>query len=742
VNPLASALERVGSHDHLCSIYHADAERLAVAAAFLRIGLGRGEKCIYLCDDPSDNGIARALAAEGCEAERFIQSGALTVLPKEQAYLRGGRFDPERMFDFWQRAAAAAKDQGYSAVRGVGETDWVLGAAPGLDRWLDYEAHLTDVLGRCDCMLLCQYNRSHHSAELLLGIIQTHPLVIYDGAVCTNQYYAPAAELLPPGESARAVQRWLHNIREFGQGQLALRRGQELVERRRNDLLHEHQRFAQQYGAIGKLNEQLRQADARNALILDAITDMYFAFDKDFRFAFMNRHAAKRLSLIDKDPAQTIGRLIWDEFPDSPNAETLGRVMRERIALTDEEYYAPTQEWFENRIYPSSDGGVVVLSRNVTARKRGEEAQRRSEAYLEAAQHISHTGSWAFDLATRDLFWSAEHYRIMGLDAGVKPSYERFFERVHPDDRAAVAEAFEAAVRGRRNFATSYRIVRPDGSVRHLRSEAHLVLDASDEPLEYIGAIVDITERKESDEAVHKAREELAHVSRALTVAELTASIAHELNQPLAAIVANAAAGERWLGLEPPNALEVYAALRRITRDANRAAQVIARIRALLTRADAQKADLALGELIADVLSLVEGEARHKEIVLSATVEKHLPPIRADRVRIQQVLLNLLVNAMEVLLLVSAPRTLEVSATRDDGTVTVRVKDSGPGIDPQSIERVFEPFFSTKRGGMGMGLAISRSIIEEQGGRIGAVNNVDAPGATFEFTLPLHPQVQ
>jgi PAS domain S-box-containing protein len=738
VNPLASALERVVLHDHLCSIYQTDAERIAVALPFLRIGLERGEKCVYVGDEGGEEAMARALAADGVDVERFAANGALVLQPKEQAYLRAGRFEPEAMLAFWQHEAALAKEQGHGGMRGAGETDWILRKAPGVERWLKYEARLTDVMAQCDCLMLCQYNRGRYPPDLLLGIIQTHPLVFYDGAVCRNHYYAPAAESMP-GEGERAVQRWLRNIRDHGHVEVTLRRSQEMLERKQADLQHAHRRLGVEFAAMSELHDRLRLADERNTLVLEAITDMFFAFNKDFRFAHLNRHAARQLSLLGKDADQVIGKLLWDEFPESRNAATLRRVMSERVPLIDEEYYAPLGEWYENRIYPSNDGGVVVFSRNVTERKRSEDALRRSEAYLEAGQRISHTGSWAWNPASGELFWSPEHFQILGLDPKtVKPQYELFYQRVHPDDRAALRHAFETAVREQRNFAGKYRIVRPDGSVRHLRAEAQPMIDESGMLIEYIGSVVDVTEHKQSEEAVRKARVELAHVNRALTVAELTASIAHEVNQPLAAVVANANAAERWLAAKPPNQAEANAALKRITRDANRASEVIARIRALLTRGEAQKVELHLDELIGDVISLVEGDARHREIALSAAVEQSLPPIQADRIRLQQVLLNLLINAMDVLGAASGPRTIEVRATRLNGSVIVRVRDSGPGIDPKSIERVFEPFFTTKREGMGMGLAISRSIIDEHGGRIRAMNNADGPGATFEFTLPLN----
>jgi PAS domain S-box-containing protein len=439
------------------------------------------------------------------------------------------------------------------------------------------------------------------------------------------------------------------------------------------------------------------------------------------------------------DPDQLIGKILWDVFPNVQNEAAVRRVMRERIALVDELYYEPLGQWLENHMYPSEDGGFVVFTRYITDRKLGEEALRRSEAYLAEGQRISHTGSWAWNVVTRELYWSPEHYRISGLEPGAeRPTYERFFELVHPDDRAQVQQAFDAAIAAKGFYNGEYRIVRPDGAVRFIQSAARPVLDRAGNLVEYVGTVIDATERRQAENAVKEAREELAHVNRALTVAELTASIAHELNQPLAAVVANANACERWLGAMPPNEPEAHAALRRIARDANRAADVISRIRTLLTRREPQKTELRIEELIADSISLVEGEARSQAIALSTSIQDGLPALHVDRVRIQQVLLNLLVNALEVLGAADPPRTLALCASRDDGEVTVRVTDSGTGIDPKHIKRVFDPFFSTKRDGMGMGLAISRSIVEEHGGRIRAMNNAEGRGATFEFTLPLH----
>ena len=664
-----------------------------MASAFLRVGLAVGAKCFYLFEDGEEDRIAQTLADDGVDVQSLIASGALVLKKKAQAYIGDEAFQPDASPEFWQHETALAASQGYRGVRGVADTD--VPATAGLQVWLAYEARLADVLAHCDCVLLSQYCRARFFPAVLLAILESHPLVFYDGVPYHNPGFSPAAELALPGGDERAVQRWLRSARE--------REGSARA---------------------------LRKATERNALILDAITEMFFALDKDFRFIYMNQHAAERMRLLGKDPDRLIGTPVSEGLTDAPSADVLRRVMNERVPLTDEAYYAPLGQWFEDRVYPIN-GGLVLFRCDVTERKR-------SQAYLEAGERMSHTGSWVWNAANRSVFWSAEHFRIMGLDRRVvKPSYELFFERLHPDDRDVVRQSFEAAAKDRCDYAGAYRIVRPDGSIRHIQAEGQPVTDGSGNLLEYIGTVVDVTERKRSDEALRKLRAELAHVNRALTVAELSASIAHELNQPLVAIIANAGACRRWLRTKPPNEAEAREALSRIARDAKRASDVIARIRLLLTHHEPKKAEFVLAELVTEVVSLVASEARHKNIALSAVVEKHLPLVSADRVRIQQVLLNLLVNAIDTLGSHGGPRTVEVRAGRDDDQLTVRVKDSGPGIEAKNMDRVFEPFFSTKHEGMGMGLSISRSIVEEHGGRIRALNNVDGPGATFEFTLPL-----
>jgi PAS domain S-box-containing protein len=375
---------------------------------------------------------------------------------------------------------------------------------------------------------------------------------------------------------------------------------------------------------------------------------------------------------------------------------------------------------------------------NVIERGRAAQALRRSEAYLAEGQKLSHTASWSVNARSGEIWWSAEHYRIFGLEPGSDHVDSAVVAMIHEDDRACASSHFQRAMRERVEYDGEFRIVRPDGSVRHCRSVGRPVFDAAGEMVEFVGTLADVTERKAAEQALAKAREDIAHVSRVTTMGELTSSIAHEVNQPLAAIVTNANACVHWLAAQPANMGEARSAAQRIIRDANRASDVISHIRAFLTRGKPLKSPLRLEEVIADVANLVQEEARDKGVVLELRGAADLPGLLGDRVQLQQVLLNLIINAMEAMSgMRDRPRAIAIGAElHGDHEVRLSVRDSGPGLDPRQIERAFDMFYTTKPRGMGMGLAISRSIIESHGGRLWAAPN-DGTGQTFQFTLPV-----
>jgi PAS domain S-box-containing protein len=368
-------------------------------------------------------------------------------------------------------------------------------------------------------------------------------------------------------------------------------------------------------------------------------------------------------------------------------------------------------------------------------RKRAEEALRASEASLAEGQQISHTGSWRWNMRTGEVHGSAEHSRIFGFDPAVGPRFHlRYRERVHPDDRPGLMHLLNNAIRDKSAFQHDYRIVLPDGVVKHVQLAGRPDTDASGD-LEFVGTIIDVTERKRAEEALHNAQSELARVARLTMLGELTASIAHEINQPLGAVVNNASACVRWLAAQNLEEARRSAAL--VIADGHRAAEIISRIRALAKRAPPHKDWLDLNSTIRDVIALAQSEVHRNGVTVETHLAADVPRVLGDRIQLQQVLLNLLMNAIEAMSSVGVgPRALWVSSERVAATeVLIAVGDSGPGFDPQSLDRLFDAFYTTKPHGLGLGLAISRRIIEAHGGRLWATAN--APhGAVLQFTVP------
>jgi PAS domain S-box-containing protein len=359
--------------------------------------------------------------------------------------------------------------------------------------------------------------------------------------------------------------------------------------------------------------------------------------------------------------------------------------------------------------------------------------------YSVLGQKITRTGSWAWNPSSAELFWSREHFRIFGLDPeNNKVSYHVFFRMIHADERVAVEGALQEAVRSGCDFDGEFRIVRPDGEIRYVHSHAYPVFGESGELVEYVGTVADVTEQRQGEESMGTMQAEIARASRAMTVGQLMTTIAHEVNQPLAALVANAGAALRWLAGDPPRIDKAREALTRIARDANRASSVIARIRTLVGGTDGLRAPLDVNSIVQEVIVLVRMELRRHNITVRAQLDEHLRQVRCDRVQMQQVFLNLIANAIEAMAaVVTRPKLLAIATVADGADVIVSVKDSGTGLDELVLDRVFEPFYTTKPRGMGIGLAVSRAIVEAHGGRIWAEPN-EASGATFRFRLPFN----
>jgi PAS domain S-box-containing protein len=364
-----------------------------------------------------------------------------------------------------------------------------------------------------------------------------------------------------------------------------------------------------------------------------------------------------------------------------------------------------------------------------------EEKLRRSETYLAEAQRISHTGSWAWSPATGIRYWSEECYRILGI----RPthgllSFDSFVEGIPLEDRPGFIEQLSKAAREKMDFEAEYRFVHRCGDIKNIRALAHPVLSPAGDLIEFVGTMIDITERKHAEETLRKTQAELAHVARVATLGELTASIAHELNQPLGAIVNNASASLRWLAAQ--NIQEARRSVELAIEDGHRAGDIIQRIRSFAKKAPPQKEWIDINHTIEEVIALAHNEAQNNCVSIQTQLASDLPLIFGDRIQLQQVILNLIMNAIEAMSgSANARELLIVSEKNDSSWVHISVRDSGPGLDPQSLNQIFTPFYTTKRYGMGMGLAICRSTVEAHGGRLWTTGNEER-GATFQFTLP------
>ena len=367
-------------------------------------------------------------------------------------------------------------------------------------------------------------------------------------------------------------------------------------------------------------------------------------------------------------------------------------------------------------------------------RTRTEEALKRSEAQLARAQQLSSTGSFSWRPATDEIIWSEELYRIFDLDPALPVTLDLIRTRVHPEDDALFCEMTERAKTGS-DFEYEHRLQLSNHSVKYVRLVAHGTRDEEGH-LEYIGAVQDVTPRRLSYEALGKVRAELAHVTRVSSLGALSASIAHEVNQPLSGMVTNASACLRMLDAEPPDLEGARETARRTIRDGQRASNIIAGLRALFRKKEAPTESVDLNEATREVLALLSSELHRMVVTLRVELAEDLPPIAGDRVQLQQVILNLLLNASEAMSGIhDRPKRLVIRTERDaeDG-IRLSVLDAGVGL-PQDSEGLFRAFHTTKSGGMGIGLSVSRSIIENHRGRLWAEQNA-GPGATFSFRIP------
>jgi PAS domain S-box-containing protein len=514
------------------------------------------------------------------------------------------------------------------------------------------------------------------------------------------------------------------------------------------ELIGTHVDVTDQFEANERLQravDEIRKSEDRLRLVIDTIPTLVWRAGPDGIPDFLNQPALDYTGISLDQAATGWPRAFHPD--DKKDMLVKWSAIREsgvrggleaRLRRFDGEY-----RWFLFQAEPLRDenGNIVKWygsSTDIQDRKRAEQKLRRSEAKLSEAQRLSRTGSFGWNVSTGERYGSREFFRILGHDDPRSVTMDMVIQRAHPDDRAFVAKTIDRASRDGKDLDYEHRLLMPDGSVKYVHVVAHSIGNQAGQ-LEFVGAVMDITATKQAEEKLHNAQAELAHVTRLTTLGELTASIAHEVNQPLAAVVANAEACVRWLDRETPDLAAARRSAEWVIDDGNRASEVVRRVRALANKSDLAKVPLDINEVVREVIVLVQRELSSHQVSLRTDLESTLPRIAGDRVQLQQVIINLVMNGIEAMQSVTdRPRELVIRSRRNETRqALVCVSDCGVGIAAENASRLFNAFFSTKSSGLGMGLSICRSIVEVHGGRMSACGN-EGHGATFQFVLPVY----
>ncbi|MGA1842546.1 MAG: MEDS domain-containing protein [bacterium] len=738
---------------HVCCIYLSEKEHKALLTPFLHQGLEKNEKVIYIADERTAQVILEYLKDDGLDYHLYIKKGQLQILSANDSYIKEGIFDPDSMISLLQHETELSLLMGYRALRVTGEMSWALKGIPGSHRLIEYESKLNSFFPGSKCLALCQYDRRVFGAELLLKVLSTHPIIFIGTEAFDNFYYIPPEKFLCQDISATMFDIELKNLQQYKKAVDASKKSQDELEQevasRTTELSLAVKKLQKEVERRAQTEDKLREAKISYKIIADFNYDWEYWLSPDGEIKYISPSCKRITGYTCEDFLRDPGLInkiilpedkdIWDQHVNAVLNERKMLEVQFRIKRKDGEI-----SWIEHACHPVIEDSLNFLgfrasNRDITKRKNTEVALRESESNLKRALEVAHMGSWHLDIEKDDLYWSEGVYEIFGVSPDLNLNYLKFLEIIHPEDRDLVDTKWKEAITKKsfdqQSYDIEHRII-VEGRVRWLREKVEIEFNKKGEAIRAIGIVQDITDRKTAEEDVHRLKNELMHTTRISTVGELTATLAHELNQPLTAILSNAQAAQRMIAHRNPEMSEILEILSDIVHEDRRANDIIHKCRELLRRSEFNFEHLDINQVIQEIIPLIKSDLLIKDISLQLDLDEHILPVRGERIQIQQVILNLIANSLDAMNKVKSKKLIIRTEQTDASSVRISVEDSGTGIDECDTEDLFAPFYTTKNDGMGMGLAISRSIINTHGGKLWAENN-PGHGATFFFTIPV-----
>lgn len=728
---LLKALRSLKPHDHICLIYETSQDWKDAVIPFLKIGLERGEKCLYVVDSHTANQIRHFLKKEGIDVESVRQSGQFVILHESEAYTREGSFDPDRMIALLASETEKALSEGYTALRVTGEMTWVLKGLPGSEKVIEYEAKLnSDLFPKHPCVAICQYNRQRFDPEIIKGVILTHPIVIWGKQLYENIYYIPPEEVLSDQYAERQVEHWLNTLER----ERRTRRNREFLAR-----------------------------------VIDRSSQPMSLKTPDGRLLLFNRAF---LMLLGYEKSE-LAKLRWNEHLTPPEwlrgeLELLEELHRKGKPIRCEKEYlrkdgsrVPVELLLE--LTEDDEGKPLYLAfiTDISKRKKTEEELRKYRDHLEELVRERTEKLQRVEMLSSTVLASLRDHVVVidrnGQIVAVNDAWRRFAVGNGDPENASVSiganylevcrqaardedVTAEAALQGIESVLTGFRdAFSMEYECSSPFEKRWFLLNALPLKSPGGGAVIchtDVTQRKKAEEDLQQLQEELRRVTRIATMGELTAALAHELNQPLTGILSNAQAAQRFLSNPNPDLAEMRDILSDIVKDDQRASDVILKLRSLFKKEVFQFETLNMNDVITEITPMIRSHALLKEMSFVTELDPDILPVMGDRIQLQQVIFNLALNGFEAMEHSEVKKLCFRTGQVDGEWVKVSVQDSGTGVDEKRKEEIFKPFFTTKEDGMGIGLVVSHSIIALHQGRIWIENNPDQ-GSTVSFTVPV-----